>query len=54
MTNETVTKEKKETKKDTDFIGNAVTSISNRLLVLETKFTNLEKKLTQVAGRMGL
>ena len=54
MTNETVMEEKKKTKKDVDFIGNELASISNRVLVVETTMKRLEKRIDQVAGRMGL
>ena len=54
MTNETVMEEKKKTKKDVNFIGNELASVSDRMLEVETELKRLQKKLDQVAGRMGL
>jgi len=54
MTSEVATKEKKQTKKNVDFIGNELASISERLLIVENRLSNLQDRVSKVSKRMGL
>jgi len=54
MTNETVLKEKKKAKKDIDFIGSELASLSERLLKVEDNVITIQSKLAKIEGRLGL